>query len=139
MDSVLGELTESARFPGAYEGTLQVGGKSVSFRIDPDDVSLEQTLTMARRVVSNLEDYEKRARSKVCETHLELYNDDWRPERDPILTADQFSSRLDLTHIGFLACSSIDVFYGDKDMFGGHSLIAQSFDGETFEDVMMFG
>jgi hypothetical protein len=75
----------------------------------------------------------------VCTDALDNYNDKWRAEDAPILSSDEFGKRLRLTHLGFLSRDSVDAFYDDDGMFGGHSLIAQSFDGEEFTDFTMYG
>jgi hypothetical protein len=50
-----------------------------------------------------------------------------------------FGKNLTLYSVGFLSYSSIDLYYSENGMFGNHSLIAQSFDGENFDHATMFG
>jgi hypothetical protein len=46
---------------------------------------------------------------------------------------------LTLNSIAFLSESSVDFFYTENGMFGNHYLIAQTFDGENFENATMYG
>lgn len=125
----------------AYQTTITVNGQIIDILIDPDDVEIEKTINLANKIIGNYERYESKARKIIIQEYLENYNDNWRDEEDgePELDEKAFSKNLTLTSITFLSSSSIDFFYSENGMFGNHSLIAQSFDGENFDDTTMYG
>ena len=124
-----------------FQTTIAVNGQSIDISIDPDDVELENTIDLANKIVGNFELYESKARKIIIEEYLENYNENWRDEDEgeAELTEKEFSENLTLRSINFLSDSSVDFFYSENGMFGNHSLIAQSFDGENFEDTTMYG
>lgn len=140
---VLKNLVESKNSKGETEGTLEGGfnyqGNEVTVCVDPDSEELDVTMWLAEKFLTSLEIYEAKAKAKLLEDMFEQYNDDWRQEDQPKLTKDEFIQKLTLVHIWFLGSDSVDFMYSDDGMFGGHSLIPQSFDGENFTYVQMYG
>ncbi|MEM1262501.1 MAG: DUF2262 domain-containing protein [Pseudomonadota bacterium] len=136
---VLTTLTESGKARAGLKGNFAYQRKDVAIRVDPDGEELATTLRLAKKFLSGLEGYDARAKQKVAEEMLQNYNDNWRQEHDPVLTANQFIQKLTLVGMSFLGSDSVDFSYDDADMFAGHSLIPQSFDGETFTYVRMYG
>jgi hypothetical protein len=140
---VLGRLTQRVRRDGkpdgGLEGKFDFRGEEVSVAVDPDDEELDVTLWRAKEVLSNLEIFERKAKEKILQECFSSYNDDWRQQDSPVLSEDQFLQRIQLVHIWFLGVDGIDFMYSDGGMFGGHSLISQSFDGENFTYVQMYG
>ena len=125
----------------AYQTILKINEQDIDISLDPDDVEIEKTIELANKIIGNFEFYEGNARRKIVEEYLENYNDNWRDEEEgePELDEKAFSKNLTLTSISFLSDSSIDFFYSENGMYGNHSLIAQSFDGENFDDTTMYG
>lgn len=134
-------LTQDPEREGTYETTFTYKEDNIEIAIDPDDVDLEVTIALANKVLANFEDYEAQARKMIIKEFLEDYNENWRDEEDgePELDEEGFYKELTLYAINFLSDSSIDFFYNENGLMGEHSLIAQSFDGETFEDATMYG
>lgn len=138
-EKVLENLEIDERIENSYKGSFTFKGREVRIHLDPDGESFEETLALARKFLSSLEVYDKKARSYVVETSLNSYNENWREEDEPILTAEEFDKNLQLDGINFLSTDSVDFFYSENNMFGGHSLIPQVFDGENFEYLQMYG
>lgn len=140
---VLSRLAESKTSKGepggALEGIFNFQGKEVSVCLDPDDEDLDVTKRLAEKILSNLGEYEAKAKAKLFEAMFDQYNENWRQDDEPILSKEEFLQNLALAHIWFLGSDSVDFMYSDGGMFGGHSLIPQSFDGETFTYVQMYG
>lgn len=140
---ILTKLTETRKPNGEPDGTLEgkftFQGAEVSVCIDPDDEEIDVTKWLAEKFLSDLETYEAKAKARLFEEMFDQYNENWRQEGEPVLTKEQFLQNLTLVHIWFLGSDSVDFMYSDGDMFGGHSLIPQSFDGETFTYVQMYG
>lgn len=125
----------------AYEINISFKGKSLPLSLDPDDLTIEETLLLANKIVGKINYYEKKAMDKIVNDFLEIYNDSWSDAANgfPILNEVEFRKNLILNGINFLSNSSIDFFYNENGMFGNHLLIAQSFDGENFEYSDMYG
>lgn len=128
-----------------YETEIFVNQKKVKISINPEDLSDEEDiaeiLELTKKVLKDFQAYESKAREKIIEEFLDTYNESWADEEEgyPILTKEQFNEKLTLQDIGFSSEQMVEFYYDDGDMFGGHSLIAISFDGENFDDANMFG
>jgi hypothetical protein len=138
-EKVLENLEIDDRIENSYKGSFTFKGREVRIHIDPDGENLEETMALARKFLSSLEEYDKKARGYVVDNSLQSYNEDWREEDEPILTAEEFDKNLRLDGINFLSTDSVDFFYSENNMFGGHSLIPQVLDGENFEYLQMYG
>ncbi len=140
MDIILKEnLKPQSDIENAFQTTIAIKGQNIDILIDPDDVELEKTIDLANKILNKFEFYESKAKRIIVQEYLELYNDTWRYEDEPELEEKSFEANLTLIGITFLSDSSIDFFYSENGMFDNHTLIAQSFDGENFEDATMFG
>jgi hypothetical protein len=137
----LENLQKNRNIKNAYQTEVLIDGQKIKISIDPDDVDLEKTSALANKIMSNFELYEAKARKRIVLNYLDNYNENWREEEDdePELTESEFSQNLILYSIAFLSDASVDIFYSENGMFGNHSLIAQSFDGENFENATMYG
>ncbi|WP_298472927.1 DUF2262 domain-containing protein [uncultured Maribacter sp.] len=126
---------------GSYKITVQYNTKNIDLRLDPDDVTIEETLTLANKIMVNFEIYEKKAMNVIVRDFLDNYNENWADEENgfPKLDEPAFRNNIELKAINFLSKDSINIFYKENGMFGNHSLIAQSFDGENFDNTTMFG
>jgi hypothetical protein len=76
-------------------------------------------LRLAHDSLNWLMDNEEDARCWIASEMLEVYNDAWRDEDEPI-TADAFIRRIELVRIGFEEDGSLLLSYDGQDMFGGH-------------------
>ncbi|MGD1841032.1 MAG: DUF2262 domain-containing protein [Thermonemataceae bacterium] len=115
--------------------------RKIDLRLDPDDVSIEETLALANKIIGNFEIYFKKAEDVIVNDFLDNYNENWSDSENgyPILNEVEFRSNLEISGINFLSKDCVDIFFNENGMFGNHSLIAQSFDGENFEDSTMYG
>nr|WP_199002247.1 DUF2262 domain-containing protein [Flavobacterium sp. ASV13] len=134
-------LKVNPNIENAYQTIVTINEQKIKISLDPDDVEIEKTIELANKIMGNFDFYEKKARQKIIEEYLNSYNEDWREEEEGEVKLDEksFSKNLTLKSVSFLSDSCIDFFYSENGMFGNHSLIAQSFDGENFDDATMFG
>lgn len=135
----LNSLSKDERFEDTLIGSFEYKGANVSISLDPDGGEIEDTVTLAKRILHNLEAQEQKAIKKLIDEFFEDYNEDWRNDDEPVLSPEEFASNLKLNAISFLADELVDFFFEENGMFGHHSIIAQIFDGETFSDATMFG
>jgi hypothetical protein len=122
-----------------YLTTIAVDSLVIEVSIDPDDEELEKTIALANKTIGEFNNYESKARRKIIEDFLDNYNENWRDKNEPEIDEKSFNQNLNLTSIAFLADSCIDFYYSENGLFGNHSLVAQSFDGENFNDTEMQG
>jgi hypothetical protein len=83
------------------------------------DGELAAGLRRARENLAWLKRNEENARRYVAGEMLEVYNDAWRDEDEPI-TEDEFIHRTELVRVGFYDDGSLVLSYDGRDMFGGH-------------------
>ena len=122
-----------------YKTTLLIGNREILIDLDPDDVDINDTISLANKVLKDFKKFELNARENLISEFLDTYNESWLDDENPELSAEEFNENLKLTAINFLSNMSFDFFYTENGMFGNHTLISQSFDGENFEGGMMFG
>ena len=141
MKLTLKDFKKDERLENTYNTELTIENKKIEISIDPDDVDIEKTIALANNILSHFSIHEANARKVVIDTYLDNYNENWADEEDgfPKMDREEFNSNLSLYAINFLSDSSVDFFYNDNGMYGNHSLIAQSFDGENFDNATMFG
>lgn len=141
MEITKEKLEKDSDIEGSYKITVQFNNEKIDLRLDPDDVTIEETLILVNKIMVNFEFYEKKATNVIVRDFLDNYNENWADEEDgfPQLNEQEFRNNLELDGINFLSKDSVDIFYKENGMFGNHSLIAQSFDGENFDNSTMFG
>ncbi|MFD2565529.1 DUF2262 domain-containing protein [Aquimarina rubra] len=134
-------LKKDPDIEGAFIVEFIWNDKKFDLRLDPDDVSINETLLLANKIIGDFEIYLKKAEDVIVKDFLDNYNENWSDSENgyPKLNELEFRSNLELHGINFLSNDCVDVFFNENGMFGNHSLIAQSFDGENFEDSTMYG
>jgi hypothetical protein len=83
------------------------------------DNDLAAGLRMAREGLDWLKANEEQARRCIANSMLEIYNDVWRDEDEPI-SEEEFIRRTDLVRVAFWDDGSLTLSYDGRDMFGGH-------------------
>ena len=137
--TVLDNLHKPDALEGDLEGNFIYKGNEVSISISPDDIPIEETLKLAKKFLSKLELYETKSLERVSEEYLPIYNEDWRQDSAPILSKKEFFSNFTLIGLGFLSNDIVHFYFSENGMFGNHSIIPTSFDGENFTYVDMYG
>lgn len=140
QDAQLGALTLD-RSLSWFTGELAWRGGSVQVHLPagPDDRPL--MVPEARAVVAALADWEDRARQRIREDLLELFNDTWRDEEsDPApLSVEAFQARLSLSSFELGEGRGLTFWYDDGDLFAGHSIEVQGDLDEGFSSAGLAG
>lgn len=151
--ALLGMLRPDERFPTALVGRVSFRLGFIAIRVDPDGRPMEEALALASSAIESLAELDSKCRNLIAEESLDGYNSGWRfgetvnpdgsrtPFEKPKLVKAEFCAKLKLESIEVTGESTLTFWYGDDDMFWGHSLYVNSFDGKTFTDthVSMFG
>jgi hypothetical protein len=144
---ILGSLAPNKTFPESLSGTVIFGSDQVELLVSPDDKTIDVALELAVALVEQLPQLDAKSRRLVADEFLEIYNTNWRfgetVQRDgttksfekPQLSKEQFCQSLQLTSIEASGEAMLVFWYGDGDMFWGHSLELTSFDGTAFGDT----
>jgi hypothetical protein len=143
-DPVLGTLREEGP---RLDGGFLHEGKPLSLGLYPDGEDVSETIETARKLVSSVHAIDAKARDAVVAKLLSTYNENWRNSEevddddnlvsveDPVLSGEEFLTRISLYAINVTGSNTCDLFYNDGDMFGGHSIVVGSFDARKFEDL----
>jgi hypothetical protein len=102
------------------------------------DGDLAVGLRQAREGLAWLQRNEENARRCVASKMLEVYNDVWRDEDEPI-TEDEFVRRIDLVRIGFEDDGSLLLSYDGRDLFGGHVIDGLFGPDRSFRQATLIG
>lgn len=95
-------------------------------------------LRLAHSSLEWLLSHEEQARFATATAMVEVYNDFWRNESEPI-SATEFVNRIELARIGFQDDGSLLLSYDGHDMFGGH-MIDATFDADrSFRRASLVG
>lgn len=138
---VIEDLEINPNVKNDYITSFILKGQKMDISIYPDDVELETAIEVANKLVGNLEFYDKKARDLITREQLDNFNNNWRNIEEGELELDEygFNSNLTLVKISIMSNTSIEFSYTENGLFGNHLLVAQAFDGENFENVMMYG
>ncbi len=141
MEITKEKLEKDSDIEGSFIAKLIWNNKKIDLRLDPDDVTIEETLVLANKIIGEFGMYFKKAEDTIVNDFLENYNENWSDSKNgyPKLNELEFRCNLELNGVNFLSKDCVDIFFNENGMFGNHSLIAQSFDGENFDNSTMFG
>ena len=121
-DEIIGMLTFNERFQW-FETKYQTKGYSFELDIDIDNrAEVIKKLPMVREIITHLESIDQKMRQFAVEQLLELKNETWREEGEPELTKADFTARMSIETISFNDDGEYEIWYGDGDLFWGHSI-----------------
>ncbi|MDR2011561.1 MAG: DUF2262 domain-containing protein [Rhodanobacter sp.] len=146
----LGNLQEDE---GAVIGYLLLNGASISLRVDPDEVSIDQALSLATTIATSLSEYDRISKDVIVRDLLETYNSNWssydetqedgsiKTVANPELSPDEFKSKLTLYSVSIRGDSCVDLSYENDDLFWGHNISVSSSEGADFanSEAELFG
>ncbi|WP_299779024.1 DUF2262 domain-containing protein [uncultured Formosa sp.] len=134
-------LTKDPRTSDCYSTTILSGQQKINISLNLDEIALDEMIALGNSFLEDFENKEKKATDEIVSAFYENYNENWADEENgyPVLSAEEFRQKLTITTVDFYAKNLIDVIYNEDGMFGNHYLIAQSYDGENFDDSTMFG
>lgn len=122
-DPQLGPLTLDRQLDW-FAAKLPWRGGEIDLYLPAGSDDRPRMLTQARGVVATLADWDARARQRIRQDLFELYNDTWRNEEtDPTpITEAVFDARLVLSSVDVGEENGLTFWYGDGDLFAGHSI-----------------
>lgn len=141
INDVFGRLTWDA-YVLCWQGELSwpdgTDTKVSIFQEDDEDVAA--ALRRARDSLDWLQSHERHVRWCIAWALLEVYNDSWRKDPEP-LTADEFVRRLSLrlTAAGFMQDGSLLLTYVDPELFPRRDIAADFEPDRSFSEAQLYG
>jgi hypothetical protein len=123
-----------------WSGTVSIGGSDgVRVRIDPtesrpDEMTISED---ARRAFRTISESETRIREAACAELLATYNQAWN--NGAPIEAETFKRRLVLEAITIYEEGMAEIFFGDDDMFAGHSVVVSMNEDGEFDSATIAG
>lgn len=147
---ILSEIQQTEK--DRFVAKVSYSQKFINLEIDLDGEPYEKVIRLAIRVYNDLGNYDEMSKNVISKDLLDTYNESWReydemqsngnykPITKPVLSSEEFKSKFKLESLKILG-DSIEFNYGESDLFAGHSIYVNSFDGLKFEDTNaeMFG
>ncbi len=118
------------------EGKCDVKGKSIEFYAEsmPDD--FEETLSLGRQAIDNLDEYIEKAKDLIYRGFWKSYIQDWNG--DSSMKEEMFKNKLSFSTVAVFHGRVISLHFREDGMFCDHILEARSLDkGSTFTEAEM--
>ena len=121
--------------------------KDATFRLDDHEIRVldgpylldGEPTSEASEFAATLSGLLDEMRAFAAQRYLEIYNDTWRQEDDPIIDEREFCARLTNPSIVLYdEIGAATIYFNDSDMFAGHS-IEVSVDGGNIAYASMVG
>lgn len=107
-----------------YEATPDWCGGSIRFTISagtPEE--MEKSLTVARRLWAEQEDWKRKITACATKELLGLKNDSWLDEDEPEVSEQEFARKMALKSVSVEADGTFEFWHDDGDLFWGHSVM----------------
>ena len=125
------------------DGRAQISyeSRAVSVFLSPADVSFEECVELAARVIQNLQELDSLAKRVAASELTDTYNGGWNEHdqvqedgsmktvTNPELSQSEFAGKLTLAGISVTGSEGLDLTYENENMFWGHSVIVCSSSG----------
>ncbi len=144
-DPEFGEFTPDTTFPEWLVQQRDWMGQSVRLVLDLETeengvrADPEHAIATLRALWTEREAWDARIREAIAKEYYPVWLENWREESEPLLDREAFKRRFILDEPSVRADGSFGFYYGDDDLFWGHSM-SVSYDPQTDElDVAMVG
>jgi hypothetical protein len=124
-DAQFGKFTLDRQL-NRYSTTTEWNGKELSLDLETvssdDDEFPQQALECARAFWQDREEWTRKVNAKILSALLELKNTMWLHEDESPLSQGEFLGCLIMHSISITPKGSFSLWYGDGDVFAGHSI-----------------
>jgi hypothetical protein len=121
VDEVLGRLVLDERI-AQFTGRSRWAGADVHVLVDGASTDAHaDAIATAHALFDAADQWDARSRRVAADQLLALYNDTWRDD-EPVLDAGAFAERLVPESVVAAGNGEFEIWYGDDDLFGGHSI-----------------
>ena len=119
----------------------QPGGGRIDVTVAPEDEDRHAFLVRAAELLRWALDNERRILREALRAQLlKLYNDGWRQEDEPELSAEALANRLGWSMLAITASDlPIELTYNPGDLFGGHTVVVEVDAQLRFRDAYLWG
>lgn len=106
-----------------FEKEVDWLGTDISLNFDQDTTdNMKAALNIAKSLFSNQQDWDAKIRGFAASELLELKNDNWLEDKEEALTAEAFAGRITLESVQVDSAGGFEFWFGDDDIFWGHSV-----------------
>lgn len=138
-DQILGSLTLDRRIR-SFQGRAAFCGRDVRVSLDAEtDTAMHKALAHAHSIWRDQVRWQRDAVASAVAGLLETMNDNWLPEDESELSGEEFGERLTLEDISVDEDGSLSFWFGDGDMFAGHSVCVTGSIAEGFDHAEIAG
>ena len=146
---VLGPITTNGH--GDCEAAVRYEGRELRVSVVLDGLAMTKALDFAASVSQRLIELDAAAKAVAANELMDTYNGGWneydeiqadgttKTVRNPELNRDEFIDKLVLDSLATFGDETIEFFYGNDDMFWGHSIVVTAPDGVDFTHAELFG
>jgi hypothetical protein len=141
------------RHENSLSGTFAINERLVPVHVELDGDPEDRVLAFVELVASDLEAHIERAKDVATSELIETYNSGWNEYElvqddgtttavcNPKLTPAEFKKQLVLTSLGFSGSDCVEFWFGDTELFWGHSVIVTVFDNLNWQGAgaQLFG
>lgn len=118
-----GKMTLDRRI-NMMEGNIMWNGNSVRLYIEMDGTEgIKTGLKIAETLYENQASWSKKVNDYAVENLLPGWNDEWKVDDGPDMTAEQFISKITLTGISIDRSGEFTFDHDDGDIFAGHYIV----------------
>ena len=139
---VLGTLGWLPEFSHWFTQLRLPSGEWLDVIVDPADADRFEFLPRAAELFRWAFDHERRVLADAMRVELlELYNDTWRQEDEPVLSAAELTARLEWTLLTVSGSDLVPVEFGYHagELFGGHGVAVEVGAELRFRDIDLRG
>lgn len=123
VDESLGEFVLNSEVE-MFEGLSQWNGETVRLVLRADGTSVDASaLDTAHRLWSEQAKWSETIEAYLVDDLLEVKNEYWREETEPILSRDEFLSQTELRAVTIQPDGDFEFYFHAGDLFWGHAII----------------
>jgi len=140
--------TQDQEFSDCYNASTVYQSRPINLRIDNDGEPFDVGIKMIKETLDRLDSLDEMAKQIISRDLRETYNENWREYDElmadgsyrtvtnPELSESKFKDEFALESIEVMGGSILTLWYSMRnDLFSGHGVFVQSFDGVDMDDA----
>lgn len=139
LQIMIGDLTFNEE-SDCFETSLKFNSKSHSLTIcDFERKENKQANVLASKIKNWLENNLDKAKEFTASKLLKLKNENWLSEHEEPISKEKFIETIEFEGVNAFAEGGFEVYFTDRDLFGGHTIIVDINEAFEFENANIGG
>ena len=138
VDAEFGTFKSDATFPDWFQQKREWLGVDVELTLSAEEGSLDDAARTLRSVWAEREAWDAKMREAIADQYYDVWLDGWN-EGQPDLTREEFKARFVIGAPAMRSDGTFGFYYGDDDLFWGHSMSVSASLHDDAIDVVMVG